>query len=84
MSDAGQKINGWKSEYNPSREQFADWLRLSRLMLSLTQIEIAKLLDMPFTEFAAYERAREMPDDETRQKIMETVGLQLICVFENK
>ena len=80
---AQREAKRFNHDYVATTEQFADWLRLSRLVASYTQIEFSELLDLPLAEYIAIEKGRRVPRETLRKKIINLVGYYMIYITDD-
>ena len=70
-------------DYTATTEQFSDWLRLSRLVASYTQIEFALLLGVPLAEYIAIEKGAKVPRETLRKKCINMIGYYMIYITDD-
>jgi transcriptional regulator with XRE-family HTH domain len=79
MTDAEK----WKKQYRPSRSELAEWMRRSRKIAGLTQLEMAEVLKMTPEQLNGYEKANTVPDEAMTKHIISRISWQIIYAYED-
>ena len=73
----------WTKQYRPSRSELAEWMRRSRKIASMTQAEMAEVLEMTPDQLNGYEKANTVPDEAMTKHIISRIAWQIIYAYED-